>query len=55
MSEAEFRTLEESHSIINFAVMDTGYKVRYLTHDGETGTFVPPTLEDSYTYIIQER
>lgn len=55
MSETEFRAIEENHSVINFSVLDNGYKVRYLIHDGERGTFVPPTLEDSYTYIIQER
>lgn len=55
MSESEFRAIEENHSVINFSVLDNGYKVRYLIHDGERGNFVPPTLEDSYTYIIQER
>lgn len=54
MSEETFRAVEESHSIINFAALDTGYKVRYLIHSGEQGTFVEPTLEDSYTYIIRE-
>lgn len=54
MSEEDFRAVEESHSIINFAALDTGYKVRYLIHSGEQGTFVEPTLEDSYTYIIHE-
>lgn len=54
VSEIVFRSIEESHSVINFAVLDTGYKVRYLAHNGDGGAFVPPTLEDSYTYIIQE-
>ena len=54
MKESEFRRLEEGHSIINFAVTDKGYRVRYLAKESETGLRVHPTLEDSYTYIIQE-
>lgn len=54
MRESEFRSLEEGHSIINFAVTDKGYRVRYLAKESEKGMRVHPTLEDSYTYIIQE-
>ena len=55
MTEKDFRGLEQTHTIINFSSVPDGYRVRYLANEGKPGPCVDPTLEDSYTYIIQER
>lgn len=54
MSEADFRMLEQMHQIINFSNTRRGYRVRYLANPDNKGTCVHPTLEDSYTFIIQQ-
>ena len=54
MSEEELRTTERQYSVINFFSTDGIYRVRYLTKVPCAGDKVAPTLEDSYTYIIQE-
>lgn len=54
MSESEFRILEEKASIINFISVGNEYRVRYLVQSDMEGISVPPTLEDSYTFIIEQ-
>lgn len=54
MTISDYRNLEEDHTIINFAVIENGYRVRYLANGDEKGKRVVPTLEDSYSYIIRE-
>ena len=53
MSEEAFREVEKNHPVINFTPVDFGYRVRYLTDEETRGSTVDPSLEDSYTYIIQ--
>ncbi len=53
MSEEAFRELEKNHAVINFTPEDSGYRVRYLTNEETSESTVKPSLEDSYTYVIQ--
>lgn len=53
VSPTVFNQLEGTRTVINFTVSGEGYQVRYLAGDGEVGNVEYPTLEDSYTYIIQ--
>lgn len=54
MNEEQFRNLEENSCIINFTNIEEGYLVRYLSRVTNGENNVRPTLEDSYTYIIQQ-
>ncbi|MEA4831218.1 Vitamin B12 import ATP-binding protein BtuD [bioreactor metagenome] len=53
MSEEAMKELENTHTVINFTPVDSGYRVRYLTDDDTQENAINSTLEDSYTYIIQ--
>lgn len=53
VSENALRDLEKSNTIINFIPVASEYQVRYLSRTPKNESRVPPSLEDSYTYIIQ--
>lgn len=54
MEEKTLRELEKSHSIIQFTPDGKRYRVRYLSEKTDDVNTVLPTLEDSYTYLVNQ-
>lgn len=54
ISPSELAKIEDTHTVINFSYAEDKYRVRYLVSKNECGNVQNPSLEDSYTYIIQQ-
>jgi len=54
MSDQALRQLEKTNIVIHFSPVAEGFRVRYLTNELTAKCSSLPTLEDSYTYLVNK-